>query len=269
MVTCITRSLSGGTRLQVISDRFEIADPSLILFLDAHPQLDGRILLSDLLFLERLVDTPCRALLFRPTEELREEVRKRLETSASDRPAGAPPADGISHGVLAGLDPVKLCKVSLMLDALEDEVFLVSVSASIEADARDQSREHGGLVLVEGGDRCAARLLEIPSASGGDHDFVLPPELFTAGALAFWHNHAFDDLGLPLEELDNSGAMMPSGSLTGSLATVWGDRWAGYIRGIDGLVFTPTGGSTFAVVYVTSDGVTIYLGKYKASRSPA
>jgi hypothetical protein len=262
MVTCITRTLSGGTRLQVLSDRFEIADPALISFLDTHPRLDGRILLSDLLFLERLADSPCRALLSTRTEALREEVGKRLEALAADPPAASASLDGTWKDVLAGLDPAKLCKVSFLLDSLEDDSFLASVSASIEADARDRSSEHGGLVLVEGGDACKIRLLEVPSASEGDHDFVLPPELFTAGALAFWHNHAFNDLGVPWEELDNSGSMMPSGSLSGSLATVWGDKWAGYIRGIDGLVFTPTGGRTFAVVYVTSDGVTIYLGRY-------
>jgi len=108
------------------------------------------------------------------------------------------------------------------------------------------------------------RLLEVASAAEGDHDYVLPGELFTAGCLAFWHDHAFNDAGLPVESLDNRDAAGPSGSISGSLATVWGDRWVAYLRGIDGLVFTPTGGRSFAAVYFTSEGATLDLGRYAA-----
>jgi hypothetical protein len=267
-VVCISRTLSGGPYLRVLHHRFEIANPTLIAFLDAHPRLDGRLSLSDLLFIEGLAESRCGGLLATPTDVLHDEVQHRLEASASGWIAAASTPGSTSHDALAGLDPVDLCKVSLVLDALQDDAFIASVAESIEADALDRSSEHGGLALIAEGDSCAVRLLEIRSAAGGDHDYVLPAALFTAGCLAFWHDHAFNDLGLPVEELDNRGAVMPSGSITGSLATVWGDRWVAYVRGIDGLIFTPTGGKTFAVVYFTSEGATVDLGRYPSPKSP-
>ena len=72
-------------------------------------------------------------------------------------------------------------------------------------------------------------------------------------ALAFWHDH-------PLR--DGEGAAGPSGAIGPSLVTAWGDRWIAYLRGIDGLVFTPTDGGSFSVVFFNAEGEALDLGRF-------
>ena len=60
------------------------------------------------------------------------------------------------------------------------------------------------------------------------------------------------------------GPAAPSGALGPSLVTAWGDRWIAYLRGIDGLVFTPTGAGGVSVVFYTSEGEVLDLGRCRA-----
>ncbi|MCX7031696.1 MAG: hypothetical protein NTU62_16460 [Spirochaetes bacterium] len=233
-VTCFTRTLSSGTHLQRLEHRMQVADPAVVAFLDANPGLADGMALTDLLFLERLAGTRRRQMLFEDRGE----------------PAGG---------------AVDRIKVRLLLEALGFPGFLAEVSGALDEDAIDSASEHGGLVLLQDGEGCPVRLLPIPSTTGADdHAFGLPPELFTAGCLAWWHDHAFNERGVPLEMLDNRAAAGPSGTASGSLVTAWGDLWVAYLRGIDGLVFTPTGGGTFSAVFFSSESEAVDLGRYAA-----
>jgi hypothetical protein len=244
-VTCITRTLADGLHLQVLEHRVRVVEPNLVAFLDAHPGLDGRLTLSDLLFLERLTESGHRHVL--------------LE-SASREAAGM---DGGSTEPPDRLDPVERIKVGLLREALQVPAFLEEIAGAIGDDALDPSSEHGGLVLLGSGEGCPLFLLPIPSSSAGDdHAYGLPVELFTAACLAFWHNHAVGDGGGAAERFGGPRPPGPSGAVGPSLVTAWGDRWIAYLRGIDGVVFTPERGGGFSVVFFSSEGEVLDLGRF-------
>jgi hypothetical protein len=121
-------------------------------------------------------------------------------------------------------------------------------------------------MLLENGEGCPLRLLAILSASAGDDNgYWLPPELFTAAVLAFWHDHSpragEEAGGLPLDPPHRG----PSGTIGPSLVRAWGNRWIAYLRGIDGLVFTPTDGGGFSVVFFNAEGEAFDLGRFAPS----
>lgn len=214
--------------MQVLEHRMRVVAPALVAFLDAHPALDGHLTLQDLLFLERLAESNHR-------DALRESASRAADQS--DR-----------------MDPVERIKIGLIRAALRFPVFLEAIAGALEDDAVDPSSEHGGLVVLETGEGCPLRLLAVPSSIvGDDTGYWLPPELFTAAALAFWHDH-------PLRA--GEGVAGPSGAIGPSLVTSWGDRWIAYLRGIDGLVFTPTGGGGFSVAFFNAEGETFDLGRF-------
>jgi hypothetical protein len=244
VVTCITRTLADGLHLQVVEHRMQVVEPALMAFLDAHPALDGHLTLPDLLFLERLVKSSHR-------ETLRESASRAAagtDQGPAATPVGSPPDQ------LDWLDPVERIKIGLIREALRFPLFLEAIAGVLGDDALDPSSEHGGLVVLEGGEGCPLRLLAIPSASvGDDNGYWLPPELFTAACLAFWHDHPYRD---------GEGAAGPSGTIGPSLVTAWGDRWIAYLRGIEGLVFTPTEEGGFSVVFFNADGEALDLGRF-------
>jgi hypothetical protein len=230
--------MSDGLHFRFLEHRLQVADPSVISFLDSRPELDGRITLGDLLFLETLAETRYRELLREPP---------------------ARPGEGTPEPVNA----VAAVKLRLLRQALGCPGFVDEIARNIDEDARDTDTEHGGILLLTDSEDCPAHLLTIPSGTtGDDHGYDLPTELFTASSMAVWHDHAANDRGLPAGELDNSAAVGPSGTASGSIVTVWGDMWIAYLRGIDGVVFTPTGDGTFSVVFFSSDGQKVDLGRY-------
>jgi hypothetical protein len=244
-VTCITRTLADGLHLQVLEHRVRVVEPVLAAFLDANPQLDGRMTLPDVLFLERLAES------------------SRRDVLRASGPVRAAEPDGGAAGPSGRLDAVDRIKVGLVREALRFPAFLASIAGAIGDDALDPSSEHGGVVLLEGGDGCPLSLLPVPSSSAGD-DLVygLPVELFSAACLAFWHDHPGEAAAAPSPGIRQPPG--PSGALGPSLVTAWGDRWIAYLRGIDGLVFTPTGGGGFSVVFFTSEGEVLDLGRFTA-----
>jgi hypothetical protein len=243
-VTCITRTLADGLHLQVLEHRMRVVEPALVVFLDANPTLDGHLTLPDLLFLERLAESSHR-------DALRESVSC-AAGGADQGPADAPAESRADQP--DRLDPVERIKIGLIREALRFPVFLEAIAGVLGDDALDPSSEHGGLVTLESGEGCPLGLLTIPSSSvGDDNGYWLPPELFTAACLAFWHDHPFDERG---------GAGGPSGVIGPSLVTVWGDRWIAYLRGIDGLVFTPTDGGGFSIVFFNAEGEALDLGHF-------
>jgi hypothetical protein len=243
-VTCITRTLADGLHLQVLEHRMRVVAPALVAFLDANPSLDGRLTLPDLLFLERLAESSRRGALH--------ESGSHATVGTAQGPANMPaesPADQPDWP-----DLVERIKIGLIREALRFPVFLEAIAGVLGDDALDPSSEHGGLVVLESGEGCPLRLLAIPPSSAGDDNaYWLPPELFTAASLAFWHDHLFRDGG---------GADGPSGTIVPSLVTAWGDRWIAYLRGIDGLVFTPTEGGGFSAVFFNADGEALDLGRF-------
>jgi hypothetical protein len=243
-VTCITRTLADGLHLQVLEHRMRVAAPALVAFLDTHPALDGRLTLQDLLFLERLAESSHRGALC--------ESGSHATAGTAQGPADAPaesPSDQPDR-----LDPVERIKINLIREALRYPSFLEAIARAIGDDALDPSSEHGGLVTLESGEGCPLGLLTIPSSSvGDDNGYWLPPELFTAACLAFWHDHPFDERG---------GAGGPSGVIGPSLVRAWGDRWIAYLWGIDGLVFTPTEGDGFRAVFFNAEGEALDLGRF-------
>jgi hypothetical protein len=243
-VTCITRTLADGLHLQVLEHRMRVVEPRLVAFLDANPALDGRLTLLDLLFLERLAESSHR-------EALRENASRAAAVTVQ-RPADPPaesPADQPDR-----MDPVERIKIGLIREALRFPGFLEAIAGVLGDDALDPSSEHGGLVILESGEGCPLRLLAIPSSiAGDDNGYWLPPELFTAASLAIWHDHP---------SRDGEGAAGPSGAIGPSLVTAWGDRWIAYLRGIDGLVFTPTEGNGFSVVFFNAEGEALDLGRF-------
>ncbi len=221
-----------------------VVEPALVAFLDANPTLDGHLTLPDLLFLERLAESSHR-------DALRESV-SRAAGGADQGPADAPAESRADQP--DRLDPVERIKIGLIREALRFPVFLEAIAGVLGDDALDPSSEHGGLVVLQSGEECPLRLLAIPSASAGDDNgYWLPPELFTAASLAIWHDHPFHD---------GEGAAGPSGAIGPSLVTVWGDRWIAYLRGIDGLVFTPTDGGGFSIVFFNAEGEAFELGRF-------
>jgi hypothetical protein len=241
VVTCYTRSLASGVRLEVLEHRVVVADQSVLTFLDRFPALDGRISLQDLLFLESLAETRYRDLLLHE------------------------PAQPDDHNAV-GLPPVERVRLALITEALAIPAFRGAVAASLRANARDHAAEHGGVLVLSDDSNGPLRLLEVPSGETGDeHSYTLPVELFTAGSVAVWHNHAWNPAGLPFEELDDSAISRPSGTAHGSLETVGGDLWTAYLRGISGLVFTPTGNATFSAVYYDAQEDVLDLGRFSAS----
>jgi len=230
--------MSDGLHFRFLEHHLQVADPAVIAFLDARPELDGHLMLGDLLFLERLAETRHRHLLLEP------------------------PGD-VGEGMPGSSNEVALLKLRLLRTALQCPDFVEEIAASIDEDAQDPDHEHGGLVLLAEAEECPVSLMPVASTAGSDdHAYGLPTELFSASSLAVWHDHASNEKHLPVEELDESAAAGPSGTASGSLVTVWGDTWIAYLRGIDGLVFTPTGGRTFSVVFFTSDGQKVDLGRY-------
>jgi hypothetical protein len=244
-VTCITRTLADGLHLQTLEHRVRVVEPDLVAFLDENPGLDGRLTLPDLFFLERLAESSHRDV---------------VRGSASGSAAGW---DRGSTDPFDRLDAVDRIKVGLVREALRFPAFLGAIVAAIGDDDRDASSEHGGLVILESGEGCPLSLLPIPSSSAGDdHVYGLPTELFTAACLAFWHDHPSSDGKGPAERSDLARLPGPSGAVGPSLVTAWGDRWIAYLRGIDGLVFTPTDGGGFSVVFFSSEGESLDLGRF-------
>jgi len=246
-VTCITRTLADGLHLQVLEHRVRVVGPVLVSFLDANPALDGRMSLPDLLFLERLAES------------------SRREVLRASGPAHATDPEGGSVGSSDRLNAVDRIKVGLVREALRFPAFLEAIAGAIGDDVLDPSSEHGGVVLLESGDGCPLSLLPVPSSiSGDDLVYGLPTELFTAACLAFWHNHSPGNDAAAAGSPESRKPPGPSGALGPSLVTAWGDRWIAYLRGIDGLVFTPTGGGGFSVVFFTSEGEAFDLGRFTA-----
>jgi hypothetical protein len=238
-ITCVTRDMSDGLHFRFLEHRLQVADPSVIAFLDSRPELDGRLMLGDLLFLERLAETRHRALLLEPPSVARERTPEAVNAVAA-------------------------VKLRMLREALGCSGFLDEIAQNIDEDARDTENEHGGILLLTDSEECPAHLLTIASTTAGDdHGYDLPMELFTASSMAVWHDHAANDRRQPAEDLDNSAAAGPSGTASGSIVTVWGDMWIAYLRGIDGVVFTPTGGGTFSVIFFSSDGQKVDLGRYR------
>ena len=167
------------------------------------------------------------------------------------------PADATDRGPALSdrLDAVDRIKVALLGEALRFPEFIDAIALVIADDARDPLGEHGGLVILESGEGCPLSLLPVPSSSAGD-DLVygLPAELFTASCLAFWHDHPPGG---------GEGKDGPSGALGPSLVTAWGDRWIAYLRGIDGLVFTPTSAGGIRAAFYTSEGEVLDLGRFE------
>jgi hypothetical protein len=239
-VTCYTRSLASGVRVEVLDHRVVVDDQSVLAFLDRFPTLDGRISLQDLLFLDSLAETRHRDLLLR-------------EPGGPDAPDAA------------GLPPVERIRVALITEALATPAFRSEVADSLRANAQDQTAERGGVLVLSDDATGPLRLLEVPSEQTGDeHSYTLPVELFTAGSVAVWHTHAWNPAGLPFEELDDSAISRPSGSAHGSLETAGGDLWIAYVRGIAGLVFAPTGRGTFSAVYYDEQEDVVDLGRFPA-----
>jgi hypothetical protein len=245
-VTCITRTLADGLHLQVLEHRVRVVHPDLVAFLEANPGLEGRMTLPDLLFLERLAESNRRGVL---------------------RATAASPADATDRdpALADRLDAVERIKVVLLREALRFSVFFGAIAGVVADDARDPLGEHGGLMVLESGEGCPLSLLPIPSSSAGD-DLVygLPTELFTASCLAFWHCHPPGDGAAAVGSPGSRQPPGPSGALGPSLVTAWGDRWIAYLRGIDGLVFTPTGAGSVSVVFYTSEGEVLDLGRFEA-----
>jgi hypothetical protein len=249
-VSCVTRTLADGMHLQVLEQRVTTAEPELVAFLDANPGLDGRLSLVDFLFLERLFESKHRP----PALELR----------ADPEPTALDMDSELARGPPDSLDAVWRLKIGLIRDALGFPSFLSEVSRAIGEDALDPASEHGGLVLLSNADGCPLRLLALPSVySGDDFAYGLPPELFTASCLAFWHNHQIGDRGLTTGPGGADRATGPSGALGPSLASAWGDRWIAYLKGIDGLIFTPGEEGAFMVVFYGHEGEIRDLGTYR------
>jgi hypothetical protein len=158
---------------------------------------------------------------------------------------------------------VERIKIGLIREALRFPVFLDAIAGVLGDDALDPSSEHGGLVVLESGEGCPLRLLAVPSSNTGDDNaYWLPTELFTAASLAFWHDHRLRDGGGETGLLRDPGSPGPSGAIGPSLVTAWGDRWIAYLRGIDGLVFTPMEGDSFSVVFFNAEGGAFELGRF-------
>jgi hypothetical protein len=254
-VTCITRTLADGLHLQVLEHRMRVVEPSLVAFFDAHPSLDGHLTLPDLLFLEQLAESVHR-------EAIRESTARTVGGTDQGK---ADIAAGSDSDLPDWLDPVDRIKVGLIGEALRFPVFLEAIDGVLCDDAIDPSSEHGGLVMLESGEGCPLRLLLVPSSdSGDDNAYWLPPELFTAACLAFWHDHRFRDGGGAAGLPQDPGSPGPSGAIGPSLVTAWGDRWIAYLRGIDGLVFTPMEGDRFSVVFFNAEGGAFELGRFSS-----
>jgi hypothetical protein len=276
-VTCYTRSLASGVRVEVLEHRVVVEDQSVLAFLDRFPALDGRISLQDLLFLESLAETRYRDMLLREPggPDVPDGLGAPEGSDVPDGPGalegpdvpdgpGAPEGSDVPDAV--GLPPVERVRLALITTALATPAFRSAVADSLRANVRDQASEHGGVLVLSNDAAGPLRLLEVPSEETGDeHSYTLPVELFTAGSVAVWHNHASNPTGLPFEELDDSAISTPSGSAHGSLETVGGDMWIAYMRDIAGLVFAPTGQNTFSAVYYDEQEDVVDLGRFPAS----
>jgi hypothetical protein len=104
--------------------------------------------------------------------------------------------------------------------------------------------------------------IAVRSRSRDDWEYRPPAGLFLLTDFALWHNHAYAAESTDLERIDNSRQAGPSGVLGGSLTSIGGDIWGCYLHAVDAVVVTPTGGRTFNVDFVSSEGAVVDLGLF-------
>jgi hypothetical protein len=268
LVVSISRELVSSTQhtfVRTIRRRAFITDPQVRDFFRLYPDLAQGVPQSDLDFLLKLAGLPAaRGLLAAGTDgrELEDHLAGRQTVpSDSDRLSGR--TDNREQVGL--LNPVDRIKVSLLLEALRCADLANRLAACLRQDLLESDAEYGGFLLLTGEEQAPVEFVPIRSRTLDDWEYRPPAGLFLLTDFALWHNHAHGADSTELEQVDNSSQAGPSGTLGCSLTGIGGDLWGCYLHTVDAVVITPTGGRTFNVDFVSSEGAVVDLGLYSWS----